>query len=70
MINPDYFLLLEILNNATRRDDDSISFWGTRAIENLVVGDQLITYDIPTLVGFLAKAHNATNCRVLEIEHI
>lgn len=40
----------------------------TRAIEDLVVGDQLITYDVNSGRVLGGKSHNATNCKVLGID--
>lgn len=69
MINPDYFFIVgDIKQCQPEGTMIQLASGETRAIEDLVVGDQLITYDVNSGRVLGGKSHNATNCKVLGID--
>lgn len=69
MINPDYFFIVgDVKQCQPEGTMIQLASGETRAIEDLVVGDQLITYDVNSGRVLGGKSHNATNCKVLGID--
>lgn len=69
MLNPDNFFLVGDPRQCQPEGTMiQLASGETRAIEDLMVGDQLITYDVNSGRVLGGKSHNATNCKVLGID--